>query len=155
MEEDEKDIRSAIENPKYKPQRVAPRKGKIILSFIEPLSITVYSTELDPESSLINLSIENKHPVNDLYLLSVNLSMNTTVRDFDGDSARLGTKGLYIIFLTATLHADIRFIFFMFLLLICVISIVVVLNVIVDMMLFIITLLTIITGHSHHNHHLL
>ena len=93
MEEDEKDIRSAIENPKYKPQRVAPRKGKITLCFIEPLSISISSSELDPESSLINLTIKNMHPVNDLCLLNVNLSMNSTARDFDGDSSHLGTKG--------------------------------------------------------------
>lgn len=93
MEEDEKDIRSAIENPKYKPQRVAPRKGKTTLCFIEPLSISISSSELDPESSLINLTIKNMHPVNDLCLLNVNLSMNSTARDFDGDSTHVGTKG--------------------------------------------------------------
>ena len=93
MAEDEKEIRNVIENPKYKPQRVAPRKGKTVLSFIEPLQISVYSMESGPESTVIHLSIENKHPENDLLLFSVNLSMNSTARDFDGDSAQMGSKG--------------------------------------------------------------
>lgn len=93
VDDDEKDIRNAIENPKYKPQRVTPRKGKIMLSFIEPLEITVKNKECGPESTLIYISIANNHPQNDLLLFSVNLSMNTTVRDFDGDSAKISMRG--------------------------------------------------------------
>jgi hypothetical protein len=93
IDDDEKDIRNAIENPKYKPQRVTPRKGKIMLSFIEPLEITVRNKECGPESTLIYISIANNHPQNDLLLFSVNLSMNTTVRDFDGDSAKIAMRG--------------------------------------------------------------
>lgn len=89
MDEDEKDIRNAIENPKYKPQRVAPRKASTTLYLIEPLKISVTSKELDSQSALIYVSIQNDHPKNDLLLHSVNLSMNTTVRDFDGDANRI------------------------------------------------------------------
>ena len=49
--------------------------------------------ECGPESTLIHLSITNNHPHNDLVLFSVNLSMNTTVRDFDGDSAKIAMRG--------------------------------------------------------------
>ena len=118
MNEDEKDIRNAIENPKYKPQRVAPRKGKIILSFIEPLSISVYSIESSSEISLIHLSIENKHPINDLILFSVNLSMNTTARDFDGDTLRIGMRGTgshkFLIFLFSYFYFYFYFLFYLF-----------------------------------------
>jgi hypothetical protein len=89
MDEDEKDIRNAIENPKYKPQRVAPRKASTTLCLIEPLSISVSSKELDSQSTLIYISIKNDHPKNDLLLHSVNLTMNTTVRDFDGDANKI------------------------------------------------------------------
>ena len=63
------------------------------MSFIEPLKIAIESKELCPESSLVEIDIANKHPHNDLLLFSVNLSMNTTVRDFDGDSSRIGERG--------------------------------------------------------------
>lgn len=66
--------------------------GKIAVSFIEPLKITIESKETCPESTLVQIDITNKHPHNDLFLFSVNLSMNTTVRDFDGDSLRIGER---------------------------------------------------------------
>jgi hypothetical protein len=62
------------------------------VSFIEPLKITIESKETCPESTLVLIDITNKHPHNDLFLFSVNLSMNTTVRDFDGDSSRIGER---------------------------------------------------------------
>jgi hypothetical protein len=64
-----------------------------MLSFIEPLEITVKNKECGPESTLIYISIANNHPQNDLLLFSVNLSMNSTVRDFDGDSAKIAIRG--------------------------------------------------------------
>ena len=67
--------------------------GKIAVSFIEPLKITIESKETCPESTLVQIDIANKHPHNDLLLFSVNLSMNTTVRDFDGDSSRIDERG--------------------------------------------------------------
>ena len=52
------------------------------------------SEESGSETTLIHITISNKHPKNDLQLLSVNLSMNSTVRDFDGDSLKIGKKDL-------------------------------------------------------------
>jgi hypothetical protein len=66
--------------------------GKIAVSFIEPLKIMIESKETCPESTLVQIDITNEHPHNDLFLFSVNLSMNTTVRDFDGDSSRIGER---------------------------------------------------------------
>ena len=85
--EDEKEIRHAIENPKYRPQRINPRKGSLAFTLIEPLKISVESIELGAETTLVHVTIENAHPTNTIVITSTNLIVKTTVRDFDRDTA--------------------------------------------------------------------